>query len=296
MRERIFISGANGFIGKHLKYELTKRGYETIAIPREFLTLDSIPLYNEAMRLKPSYIFHLAAYGNHGMQNNRFDTLNINILGTFNLLESVSEVKYKAFVNVATSSMYGHSMAPMKETDSFKPDTYYAATKASAAYLARAHAKVNKKPIVNVIPFSIFGEGEADWRFIPTACKHMLTGEKMSFVPWPTHDWLYVRDFVDAIIHLALNAKEARGDFVNIGSGNMYTNDEVIKTLTNISKLPLETQNDYPELPHHSPVWKANIEILKKSGFKPKFTFEQALSNTWKYYKKKYEAELNAKN
>lgn len=281
------ISGSRGFLGSHLITELKKNGHKILPIEQELL-FDAQALQNFLTDNPPDYIFHFAAYGNHAHQVDESQTIISNVYATFNLLEASANFPYKAFINCSTSSVYGRKTAPMRETDILEPDTFYAATKAAGEHITRAFVNKYDKPILNIRPFSIFGEGEADFRFIPTAIKHMLEQTTMPFVASPTHDWTYVADFINAIIFLLPHVNGLKGQAINIGYGGLITNKDVVETLTYIADRGLKTAETYKEQPHHSSVWVADITKLKDLGWKPKYTFEEGLKATYDFYRKKY--------
>ncbi len=287
MTETALITGINGFIGTHLKETLEKRDIRVIGIPRDLLN-DNASLTLFIRKENPAYIFHLAAYGNHIHQQNDIEALMVNYWGTYMLLSASQNIPYKAFINVATSSMYGHTDTPMSENNPLQPDTFYAASKAGAMYLARAFAKQYNKPITTAIPFSVFGEGEADHRFIPRVCKSLITGGKMSVAPAPTHDWIYVKDFVDALMVLVTSIDRVRGEWVNISMGERFTNQQVINKLISLSGRTLQYEEDYKEPANHSPLWVADNTKLKSLGWEPKYGVQEGFKRTWEYYSKKY--------
>lgn len=281
---KVLVTGASGFIGTHLVSALRNRGDNVYPLSHDNLK-DRLGLSIVEKMQDLDYIFHLAAYGNMGNQKDELEIFNANLTKTWNLLQSTKYIPYKAFVNFGTSSEYGHSDHPMSEVDMLKPDTFYAATKASATQLCRAFGKQYNKPIITVRPFSIYGPGEADWRFMPTAIKSMLTKTPMPYVGWPTHDWTYVDDFIDGVI---LSASHPEEEILNIGTGQATTNDEIIKTLSYIGDKGIVRDGEYSEMPHHSPVWQADITKIKNLGWEPKVTLEEGLKRTYEYYKEKY--------
>ncbi len=217
-----------------------------------------------------------------------------NWFGTWNLLKASEFLDYEAFINVATSSMYGKKDKSMKETDNFEPDTFYATTKAGGAYLARAFAKTYGKPIVNVIPFSVYGEGEASFRFIPTICKSLMLGQEMDFIPEPTHDWIYVKDFIQGMLTVVDNTQQLKGDFINIGTGVATTNRTVVEALEHISGVQLQvSKTKYKEQPHHSPLWVADTARLKALSWQPRYSLREGLRHCWEYYSKIYAKQTN---
>jgi nucleoside-diphosphate-sugar epimerase len=78
---------------------------------------------------------------------------------------------------------------------------------------------------VNIHPYSVYGEGEADHRFIPKVIKCLHTGESMVVDGDATHDWIYIDSFVDALF-----AGETE-----IGTGVKTSNKEIVKMLEDIS-------------------------------------------------------------
>lgn len=288
--EIALISGSTGFLGKHIVEAFKARDIKPISLPHSLLYLpfggDGLDFFIQ--KHKPSYIVHLAGYGNHGFQQEEDKIIMANYFATWNLLQASKYHDYKAFINVSTSSIYGHKNEPMYEEMSLRPDTFYAASKASAMYLCRAYANQYNKPVSSVIPFSIYGPGEADFRFIPTICKHLITEEKMPFVAWPMHDWTYVTDFVEGVMTIIDNIDKVKGDWVNIGTGIQTENLKVARELAIIAGKPLETEGVYKEQPHHSPYWQAVNLKLMSLKWKPKIDLKAGLKLTWEYYAKKY--------
>lgn len=286
MNETAIVTGANGFIGSHLTKALQARSIEVIPLHHTDLLFPNT-LQKQLKELQPAYIFHLAAYGNHGQQHDIDKTIQANILGTYHLLSASVGIPYKAFVNFGTSSEYGKKDAPMWEGSVLEPDTFYAATKAAATHLARVFAKQFDKPIVTIRPFSVYGPGEADWRFIPTVCKGIVTGKPIPVVRYPEHDWIYIDDFISGVLFAMTNPEV---ELLNIGTGKAYANDEILNTLSYIADKAIITNEDaYKEQPHHSSIWIADNWKLTKLGWRQTVKLEEGLKRTWEYYSKKYE-------
>lgn len=284
----VIISGINGFLGKHAEKAFKAREDKVIGIPRELLYADPGKLMEWVALKKPDIILHLAGYGNHGMQKEEDKIIMANYFATWNLLKATSFIDYKAFINVATSSCYGHKTEPMKETDFLEPDTFYAASKAAAIHLARAYCRQYNKPVATVMPFSIYGEGEADWRFIPTAIRNMVKGTTMQFNPKPQHDWIHVEDFITGVLTVVDNIGRVKGETVNIGTGYTWSNRSVLSLLEEVAGTECKTEEGYVEPPHHSARWIADNEKLISLGWGRRVNFKRGLQRCWDYYKMKY--------
>ncbi len=289
LMKKALISGFNGFIGKHLRDGLIERDIIPVEFPRVNLYIDPPIITEMLFKLKPNYIFLLHAYGNHRTQIDETKAVMINYFATWNILKAAEFLDYEALINFGSSSLYGIKDHPMSETDSFEPDTFYAATKAGAVHLARAFAKQYDRPICSVMPFSVFGEGEAPHRFIPKVCEHLVTRQPMSVSPGQ-HDWIYVKDFIDGVMYAVDNISTLKGELLNIGTGIGTDNDEIIHMLEQITGKKLQS---YPQVIHKydSPRWQADIHKLSTLGWSQKTSLYDGLTKCWEYYKDKYESK-----
>jgi len=284
------ISGWDGFIGSHLASALASRGIQVIPIPRDLL-YSVLELNAFFTNEQPDYIFHLAAYGNMAGQKDISTTFSANLSCGFNMLKESVDIPYRAFINFGTSSEYGRKSQAMSEADVLAPETFYAATKAGLTHLAGAFARQFRKPIFTVRPFSVYGPAEAEFRFIPTVVRCMLTGKSFPLDEHANHDWVYVDDFVEGVLLIIENAHRLSDDYrvINVGSGHMYSNKEVCETLKQIAG------RDYLAMPisglraNDSQVWKSDNRLISSLGFSTRYTLAQGLARTFEYYGKKYE-------
>lgn len=284
--KKALLSGANGFLGKQLSAMLIERDIEPIALSRFDLYLDPPKLTEIIFKDKPSYIFLLHAYGNHRDQIDETKAVMANYFSTWNILKATEFLDYEALINFGTSSMYGIKDKPMSEQDNLSPDTFYAATKAGAVHLARAFAKQYNRPICSVVPFSVFGEGEASFRFIPQVIEHLVTRQPMSVTLSQVHDWIYIKDFIAGVLLASEKISTLQGEMLNIGTGLATNNQEIIQILEDISGKKLLIEETYKEQPHHSPLWVADISKLQGLGWKQQTNLYEGLRNCWNYYAK----------
>ena len=277
---RHLLTGASGFIGQHLAKMLTELGHQVIALPRELL-LDPPSLQAFLAERKPDYVFHLAAYGNKYDQQDERQIVEVNIIGTFNLLESSQHLPLKAFINVGSSSEYGTKSKPMVETDSLDTNTFYGASKASSALLCRAFATKYNRPVVTARPFSIYGEGDDPKHFIPTAIKAFKEGEELKLAKG-VHDWTHVEDLAEGLLIVAKNAEELKGMAVNIGTGLQTTNYEVVSLLRQTSGLPGNVKHvDLLRSYDNTTAWVADNSLIKSLGWVPQHKLETDLERMY---------------
>lgn len=273
------LSGGKGFIGSHLCLRLLEMGHEVKLIDR-FMMADPVKLRDYLELENPDYIFHLSAYGNHYDQIDDDLTFYTNIENTWNLLKASKNVPYKKLINFGSSSEYGTKNSPMSEKDLLETKNMYGATKASTTYLCNAYSEKYKKNITTVRPFSVYGEGEASFRFIPTVINSIRTAKKFPLDPYPQHDWIYISDFVDGVI----KCLKTKDKVVNIGTGSQFTNMQVVNFLEEIAG----SESSYNLISgirdYDSNNWQADNSLLKSLGWKQKHSLREGLKKTYERY------------
>ncbi len=295
--KRILVSGAAGFIGANLVREFLRRGADVHAIVRPStrlwrvaeilsnLTLHRVDLTSRQELVKtvnesqPEMIFHLAAPGVRKSQQDALEILRSNIIGTTNLLEATTSLKYERFVHIGSSTEYGKKNAPMNESDLLEPVTFHSATKAATTLLCQQFAKANRRPLVILRPFSVYGPWEDPAHLIPTAIMAAFRNQEIPLtVAGYKHDLVFVEDVVEACL-LALEANEIDGEIINIGSGQQWANEEVVNTVQELSGRKIKIRvGAYPARPIDTNYWVADIRKAKALlGWEPRHNLRQGL-------------------
>lgn len=276
------ITGSSGFIGTHLIQTLLKQDHTVTLVPRAML-YDPTQLTTFAKNARPDYIINLASYGNMSHQKDIHKIFRANLEATFNILSTTLDIPYKGFIQVGSSSEYGDRLTEMVETDLPRGTSMYAATKVGATYLAQSFARTFDKPIAIIRPFSVYGPGEASFRFIPSIMRHLSNGTQMPVVSHPQHDWIYIDDFIDGLLTVADNMTKLTGYVVNIGTGRAYRNYEIIQKLEDISGRKLSQQEVYEDT-NASTRWIADNTLLRSFGWNPVISLEDGLQRCWHHY------------
>lgn len=212
-------------------------------------------------------------------------TVFANLIGTYNMLSASVDVPYKAFIYTSSSSVYGRKSQAMNEEDVIHPETYYASSKAGAEHLCSAFAKQEGKPIINARLFSVYGEGEAEFRFIPTVIQSMKEKKTFQLEEQAVHDWIHVSDVIDALLLIAQKAQNLNRKTINVGTGRSHTNKEVCELLKKISGIQYLATPMYGLRKNDSEVWVADNSYLKSLGWYPRIMLEEGLRKCWEYYK-----------
>ena len=245
----IFVFGASGFIGANLFKDIFKVREDVYALTHDAtkawrLKLLDIPfenivhcdiLSNNSVeqtfeQYKPRTIFNLAAYGAYSKQKNINLTYETNVIGTVNILENCTDET--VYIHAGSSSEYGFNCAAPKETDPVKPNSHYAVSKVSAAYLIEFYAKVHQRKALNLRLYSIYGAWEEPDRLIPRLIEEARKGGYPPLVsPDISRDFVYADDCVEAFLDAALKVNtNISGKSYNIATGEKTTMRELVET------------------------------------------------------------------
>ena len=304
-RKSILITGGAGFIGANLIRELLRLNYKVNLILKKSSDLwrikdilNKVKIHHADLlnkkkltkivtKINPNFIIHLATYSNYRKQTDVEEMIDINIKSTLNLLLASKNIDYKLFINTGSSSEYGIKNKPMNEEDYLEPTSFYAITKASSTFLCQAFAREYKKPIVTLRPFSVYGPYEEEKRFIPTVIKAILKNKPIRLTPGnQRRDFIYIKDVVDIYIKILSYGKKLSGQILNIGTGIEYANDKVVQTLFKISCKKVKIKKgEFPKRLWDTSHWVADISKTKKVlKWKPKFSLEKGLNETYKWH------------
>ena len=301
------ITGINGFIGFHLSNLLIQKGDQVVGIDKERKQVKkgSMPIYYGNLldqkflkktldTEKPDRIFHLAAQSNIPYSfSNPQETMEVNIIGTLNLLEATKKLNQKvSFVSFGSSAEYGKSARSGKatpETANLEPTNPYGVSKVAQGQLVEIYRQAYKLNLFHIRPFAIIGPGKlgdavSDFARGIVAIergekKELLVGN-VSHV----RDFLDVRDAVGAIELVSRSDNDY--SIYNICSGKGWKLEDLLTKLINMStkKVILRTDREKSR-PTDDAILVGNPERLFSLGFKPKIAIEQTLSDILDYWR-----------
>jgi UDP-glucose 4-epimerase len=303
-RERVLITGGSGFIGARLARTLIDAGHDVHLVLRSqaqhwrLIELagrftvhvadlrDRTALARAVHAVRPEAVYHLATHGAYPFQQDRVEILATNLLGTANLLDALGGDDYRVFVHAGSSSEYGHKDRPMAELDRLEPRTAYAVGKAAASLLCLAEAH-RGRPVMVVRVFSAYGPGEEPSRLVPYVmqCCQRGTAPRVSIGRQP-RDFVYVDDVV-ALLQLAGQRPEMRGEVLHAGTGRMSSVREMIETILAVctnGRLAAEygTTAPRPDEPVH---WVASVARTQAlTGWQAQHDLTSGVRRMWQWY------------
>jgi len=308
--KKIIITGAGGFIGTYFLEKL-KDDNEVIALLRQDISkywrlklfeknykveIVDITEREKVMsvfsREKPDIILHFASTGTYpGHQNDRDALFSTNVVGGINIIEA-SLMYSDITINTGSSSEYGKVPCPMNEKGPTFPTILYGATKLFTTHYAKIRAEEEKKRLITIRPFSVYGPYEEPFRLIPYVLSSALLNKKIKLSsPRSVRDFIFIEDFYDATIHLINKTDQlGYGEIFNIGTGKEASIGDLVKILENeVLKKNLDIEwglvQKQPELEH----WYADISELKKTGYVPVYDLKSGLAKTYNWLKENIE-------
>lgn len=260
-KSRIYITGANGFIGSHLKSALY--GNNITTIPHEEIRLTHIGAFD--------YFYFLSSYGNMSTHQDEGMIFKANIEDLLYVLDKVKDIDFKSFVYISTSSV------------GLKTQTTYSRAKRAAEEIILSVIEKTNKPFCIVRPFSVTGIGEQQEHLIPTLIDASYTGQTVSFDPSPTHDFIDVEDVVDGIINLSTHS--VHGIF-QLGTGVKTSNEQVLKLVEKAMGKKVKKNIVKGLREYDNENWVSTNFRARSYGWLPKKTVEQSINEMVDAYKR----------
>ncbi len=209
-----------------------------------------------------------------------------NIKGTQVLLEGARKYGVQRFIQISTDEVYGSTdKGNFSELSPLSPSNPYAASKASAELLCLAYCKTCQTPVIIARCTNNFGPYQFPEKLIPLVITNALEDKSI-----PVYgDGLNIRDWIFVVDHcVALDVIIQRGkpgEIYNIGGGNEKTNLEVIHKLLELLKKPRSLIQFVTDRPGHDRRYALDVtKIAKELGWKPDYSFEEALTTTVNWY------------
>lgn len=318
MKEKVLVTGADGFIGSHLTEMLLEQGYDVRAfvLYNSFGTwgwLDTLPKEKRNVLdvvmgdVRDPYfvrkamegvdcVFHLAALIAIPYSYIAPDTyVDTNIKGTLNILNAARELQTKRVLVTSTSEVYGTAQyVPIDEQHPFQGQSPYSATKIGADRLAESYYRSFAVPLTIVRPFNTYGPRQSARAVIPTIITQLLSGyEEIKLGSLrPTRDFVFCKDTARGFIELS-KCDTAIGREVNIATGREISIGDLAQKLIDMirpgTRIVCEEQRLRPADSEVERLLGSNKLLYSLTGFKPQTSIDEGLKLTVEWIQKHLE-------
>ena len=313
--KKVYITGADGFIGSTLLEKLVKAGADVTALVYynswdhigwlsdcDKSVIDEVRIVKGDIRdsyfIKKSvcnsnYIFHLSSligipYSYTAAQS----YIDTNIHGALNIAQASLELdSLDCLLHVSTSEVYGSAQKlPMDEEHPLVGQSPYSASKIGADKIVQSFNLSFDLPVVIARPFNTYGPRQTSRAVIPTIISQVIKNLDLKLGNLNAkRDFNYVTDTAKGMMSLA-KSDEAIGEEINIGSGEVWSIGETIELISEISgkklKIIQEGQRVRPEKSEVTELLCDNSKIIKLTDWRHETDFKSGLTKTFKWIEK----------
>lgn len=325
MTKRAFITGVTGMVGSHLADFLLENtdwdvyGMQRWRSPQENI-MHLMPRINTGdrvfveygdlndmssllavlNRVKPDYIFHLAAQSYPQTSfTSPIDTLETNILGTCRLLDAVKQLGLNPMIHVcASSEVFGRVTAdklPINEECGFQPASPYAISKVGTDLIGRFYAEAYGMNVMTTRMFTHTGPRRGDVFHESTFAKQIAMIEAGLLPPVvkvgnldSLRTYADVRDAVRAY-YMLLTVNPIRGEYYNIGGTYTCKVGDTLNTLISFSTAKDEIRVEVD--PSRLRPIDADLQVpdcskfTAHTGWRPEILYEKTMKDLLDYWR-----------
>lgn len=227
---RILVTGATGFVGKHLVAGLQNTTHTLIVLVRDEAKFQSLPGKNDSIAVistgesnwktlvkeaDPEMVIHLAAFLSSGDNETAIESLvNANLLFSTHLLDALRETAVKYFINTGTFAEY------LNNDGILKPAYLYAATKSAFRSILSYYQSILNFRTINVIPYTIYGDLSVQKKVIDHIYESTWSDTPLLMSPGEqVLDFIHIEDVVSFYQTVIDNIGHFEEDYIEIHLG-----------------------------------------------------------------------------
>ncbi len=297
-KRNVLITGASGFIGRHLCKSLFEQRYKVYGIGKENLNIAHTTYHRaNVLNLKQmenhcqnkDYVIHLAAVTTHEqLEGNPLYAFHVNFIGTYNLLRAFYKSNANVFIYPSSGKVYGTPFyLPFDENHPLNPTTILGKTKKMVEeMIATFSSFTQKKCFIILRIFNVYGPGQKDKFLIPKIIKQLHQPEITLFDNIKDkRDYIYIDDLIGAI-NILLKHTFNGVEIFNIGTGYSHSAEDIIKEIEKITgEKKLLKINKTSQRRGEFKEERANIEKICSFGWRPLIPLTAGLKKTLEYSK-----------
>ncbi|HUZ42630.1 MAG TPA: GDP-mannose 4,6-dehydratase [Acidimicrobiales bacterium] len=285
---KALVTGADGFVGRHLLEHLRAQGDDVVGVDRECDVTNVDELRAALEYVRPDAIYHLAALTAVGDSwLNAVEYTRVNVLGTKNLLDVANDVvPTSSVLLVSSADVYGvvrPEDLPLVESFRVAPANPYSSSKVEAEHVAHDAVRERGQRVVIARPFNHLGPGQSTNFVVPAIVDRLLeavddgTDEIVVGDLSTRRDFSDVRDVVRA--YRLLMERGVSGEVYNIASGvDMGLSDIAQRLVTAIAPYVRLVADESLLRPVEVPVSRGSYDKLRKATkWRPTISLDTSL-------------------
>jgi len=286
---RALVTGAAGFVGKHLCAHLLGAGDTVVGVDRADGPdlLDPVAVNALFADIRPDVVYHLGGWSDVGSSwDHPLETFRVNAEGTLNVIQACVGNGSPRLLAVSSADVYGKvspSDLPLTESAPFRPVTPYAASKVAADELALQAWLGHGLETLRVRAFNHLGPGQTTRFVAPAIAERIALNERDggNAIPvgnlTPRRDLTDVRDVVRAYRLLMLNG--IPGEAYNVCTGTDLTIEELANRLVALAQSPMSLEVDHAlQRPVETPILCGDrSKITSITGWIPEIPLDVTL-------------------
>ena len=310
--KRVLVTGGAGFIGSNFIHHILSKRDDYFIVNLDKLTYAGNLENLKSVENNPNYVFVKGDIFNRELVNFLFSEYEIeyvinfaaeshvdrsilgseifyrtNVVGTDVLLEAAKNYGVKKFLQVSTDEVYGSlgETGLFTEDTPLSPNSPYSSSKAGADLAALAFHHTYGLPVTITRCSNNYGPYQFPEKLIPLMIINALHNKKLPVYGdgKNVRDWIYVIDHNRAVEMVLENGKP--GEVYNVGASNEMQNIEIVKLILEILGKPESLIEFVADRPGHDRRYAIDSsKIQNELGWKPEFSFEQAIRKTVEWY------------
>lgn len=307
--ERVFVTGAGGFVGRHLARVLARRGGSVhgfgqgprpddapLAAWTEGDVLDPAALGAAVASASPSAVVHLAGQSSAAVSfEHPVDTYRANAMGSWRLLDAVrAHAPTARVLLVGSGEVYGPQPEGGRVTEGapFRPVSPYALSKAAADAAAEAFANRHGLSVVRTRSFGHTGPGQAPTFVVPSMARQIARIElgRVEPVLWVgnlnvSRDLTDVRDVVEA--YALLLERGRPGAAYNVCRGEGISLSTLVSQLCSLARREVRVEIDPARLRPVDLTWLVGdpAALQHDTGWVPEIALRTTLDDVLGYWR-----------